>query len=212
MHCEVRNGEASCDRCSINSPLRKKRESWALRATPASELRPPRPRSPWHAHDRPSTAKARATDGTTRTRTASCAHSAARCGPLASADNGSMLAALERRIISVLVSVLVIPLPIGHGLLSCLGGVHHTKKYQWHGGHVPHVTRALYRPYTYAPALNVFRVGLFVKILIEATVSTLSVLGALRPTDANIVPNRARLRSGRASVDAHHEHDRAARG
>jgi hypothetical protein len=36
-------------------------------------------------------------------------HSAARCGPLASADNGSMLAALERRIISVLVAVLVIP-------------------------------------------------------------------------------------------------------
>ena len=34
---------------------------------------------------------------------------AARCGPLASADNGSMLAALERRIISVLVAVLVIP-------------------------------------------------------------------------------------------------------
>jgi len=83
MHCEVRNGEASCDRCSINSPLRKKRESWALRATPASELRPPRPRSPWHAHDRPSTAKARATDGTTRTRTASCAQQlAAALSPL----------------------------------------------------------------------------------------------------------------------------------
>ena len=31
------------------------------------------------------------------------------CGPLASADNGSMLAALERRIISVLVAALVIP-------------------------------------------------------------------------------------------------------
>jgi len=210
MQCEVRNGEASCDRCSINSPLRKKRESWALRATPASELRPPRPRSPWHAHDRPSTAKARATDGTTRTRTASCAQQlAAALSPLPTMGQCSP----RSRGVSL---VCLFPSWLSHrtrsSSLVSVGSIIQKNTVVARstvGGHVP--ARALYRPYTYAPALNVFRVGLFVKILIEATVSTLSVLGALRPTDANIVPNRA-LRSGRASVDAHHEHDRAARG
>jgi hypothetical protein len=205
MHCEVRNGEASCDRCSINSPLRKKRESWALRATPASELRPPRPRSPWHAHDRPSTAKARATDGTTRTRTASCARQlAAALSPLPTMGQCSP----RSRGVSL---VCLLPSWLSHRTRSSFlsrWGSSYKKKYQWQW--------PVLRTDRYTPAACVERIGIpgrSVRQNFNRSNRVHVVRSRSTSTDRRQHrPEPGALRSGRASVDAHHEHDRAARG